>query len=131
MKSETNIPKPTTVDEYIAAASPSVKEYLVQLRNIIKQTVPQAEESISYEMPAYKLNGILIYFGGFAKHVSLFPGSEAIEVFKDELTDYKTSKGTIRFSPDKPIPITLIKKIIKFREKENLEKNKRKNQKNS
>ncbi|MBD8348086.1 iron chaperone [Dysgonomonas sp. HGC4] len=129
MKSEIDPPKPTTVDEYIAAASPLVKEYLVQLRSIIKQTVPQAEECISYEMPAYKLNGILIYFGGFSKHVSLFPGAEAIEAFKDELVDYKTSKGTIRFSLDKPLPITLIKKIIKYREKENLSKLNRKTKK--
>ncbi|MBF0575940.1 iron chaperone [Dysgonomonas sp. GY617] len=131
MKSEIDTPKPTTVDEYIAAASPLVKEYLVQLRSIIKQTVPQAEECISYEMPAYKLNGILIYFDGFAKHVSLFPGAEAIEAFKDELVDYKTSKGTIRFSLDKPLPITLIKKIIKYREKENLVKLNRKTKKAS
>lgn len=129
MKSEIDTPKPTTVDEYIAVASPLVKEYLVQLRNIIKQTVPQGEEYISYDMPAYKLNGILIYFGGFAKHVSLFPGAEAIKTFKDELVDYKTSKGTIRFSLDKPLPITLIKKIIKYREKENLEKLNRKTKK--
>lgn len=130
MKSETNIPKPTTVDEYIATTSPSVKEYLERLRVAIQQTAPQAEECISYEMPAYKLNGILVYFGGFAKHVSLFPGADAITSFKDELADYKTSKGTIRFSLDKPLPITLIKKIVRLRVKENLAKQKRRTKKN-
>lgn len=131
MKSEINIPKPTTVDEYIAAASPSVKEYLVRLRSAIIETAPQAEEVISYEMPAYKQNGIVVYFGGFAKHVSLFPGADAIELFKDELAEYKTSKGTIRFSLDKPLPIPLIKKIVKLRVKENLAKQKQKGKKTS
>lgn len=129
MKSEISTPKPTTVDEYIAAAAPSVKEYLERLRSAVKQAAPQADEVISYEMPAYKQNGILIYFGGFTKHVSLFPGSEAIETFKDELADYKTAKGTIRFSLDKPLPIVLIKKIIKLRVKENLAKQKQKSKK--
>lgn len=131
MKSETNIPKPTTVDEYIAAAAPLLKEYLEQLRSAILQAAPQALEVISYEMPAYKQNGIVVYFGGFTKHLSLFPGAEAIEVFKDELADYKTSKGTIRFSLDKPLPIALIKKIVKFRVKENLAKQKQKGKKAS
>lgn len=130
MKSETNVSKPTTVDEYIATAPPSVKEYLERLRTAIRQTAPQAEECISYEMPAYKLNGILVYFGGFAKHVSLFPGADAIETFKDKLAEYKTSKGTIRFSLDKPLPITLIKKIVRLRVKENLAKQKRRTKKN-
>ncbi len=126
MKSKTDMPKPTTVDEYIAVAIPQVKEYLERLRSSIKQAAPQAEEVISYNMPAYKQNGMVVYFGGFTKHVSLFPGAEAIEVFKNELTDYKTSKGTIRFSLDKPLPIALIKKIVKFRVAENLAKQQKK-----
>lgn len=126
MKSKTDIPKPATVDEYIAVSIPEVKEYLERLRSSIKQAAPQAEEVISYEMPAYKQNGIVVYFGGFTKHVSLFPGAEAIEVFKEELAGYKTSKGTIRFSLDKPLPIGLIKKIVKFRVAENLAKEQKK-----
>lgn len=126
MKSKTDIPKPATVDEYIAVSIPEVKEYLKRLRSSIKQAAPQAEEVISYEMPAYKQNGIVVYFGGFTKHVSLFPGAEAIEVFKEELAGYKTSKGTIRFSLDKPLPIGLIKKIVKFRVAENLAKEQKK-----
>lgn len=131
MKSEINTPKPKTVDEYIAIASPELKEYLVRLRAAIRQAAPEADEVISYQMPAYKQNGIVVYFGGFAKHVSLFPGADAIEVFKDELADYKTSKGTIRFALDRPLPIALIKKIVKLRVKENLAKQKTKAKKAS
>ncbi len=119
-----DISKPKTVDEYIAVASPDVKEYLEQLRMAILQVVPQAQEGISYEMPVYKLNGVLVYFGGFTKHVSLFPGPKAIVAFKEELTAYKTSAGTIQFPINKPIPIDLVKKIVQFRMKENLAKNK-------
>lgn len=118
--------KPTTVDEYIALASPFVKEHLERMRITILQTAPDALECISYEMPAYKQNGIIVYFGGFTKHVSLFPGPEAIIAFKDELAEYKTSGGTIRFPIDKRLPVTLIKKIVRYRLKENLAKAKMK-----
>ncbi len=119
---DANISKPKTVDEYIALASPNVKEHLEQLRMAILQTAPLAQEGISYEMPVYKLNGILVYFGGFTKHVSLFPGPGAIMEFKDELSDYKTSKGAIQFPLDKQIPVELVKKIVQFRMKENQKK---------
>ena len=74
MKQELNLPKPQTVDEYIALASPNVKEHLARIRIAIQQTAPEAEECIGYEMPAYKQKGIVVYFGGFSKHISLFPG---------------------------------------------------------
>ncbi len=112
--------KPKTVDEYIAVASPAVKEYLTKLRIAITQAAPNAQESISYEMPVYKQEGVVVYFGGFTKHVSLFPGPEAIAAFKEELTEYKTSTGTIQFPVNKPLPLTLVKKIVKLRVKENL-----------
>ncbi len=118
--------KPKTVDEYIAIASPNVKEHLERMRIAVLQTAPESLEYISYEMPAYKQNGIIVYFGGFTKHVSLFPGPEAIVAFKDELAAYKTSGGTIRFPADKKLPVTLIKKIVKYRLKENLAKAKSK-----
>ncbi len=114
--------KPTTVDDYIALANNNVKAHLVQLRTVILETVPDAEERISWEMPGYKLYGrVLIYFAGFTKHVSLFPGPEAIEVFKEELSGYKTNKGTIRFPLDQEIPANLVKKIVEYRAKENKE----------
>ncbi len=114
--------KPTTVDEYIAVAGDNVKEHLIQLRTAILEAAPEAEERISWEMPGYKLYGrVLVYFAGFTKHVSLFPGPEAIEEFKDELLGYKTHKGTIQFSLERKIPVTLVKKIVKFRAKQNRE----------
>lgn len=125
MKPKNNISSSfSTVDEYIEAATPHTKKYLKQLRKIIKQTAPQSEEVISYQMPTYKQNGILIHFGGFTKHVSLFPGVEAIEFFKDKLIEYKTSKGTIQFSIDKPLPTRLIEEIVKFKINKNSERKK-------
>lgn len=126
---EQNTSKPTTVDEYIALAIPKAREHLERLRIAIQQAAPDAIECISYEMPAYKFHGIVVYFGGFSKHVSLFPGSEAIIRFSNELQEYKTSRGTIRFSLDKKIPISLVKKIVKYRVNENLEKMKSKTKK--
>ncbi len=122
MKADVNISKPKTVDEYIAVAAPNVKEHLERLRIAVMQAAPEAQEGISYEMPVYKLNGVLVYFGGFTKHVSLFPGPDAILKFKEELSDYKTSNGTIQFPINKKIPVTLVKKIVKFRLKINLAK---------
>lgn len=111
--------KPTTVDDYIALSKDNVKESLIQLRTAILEAAPEVEERISWEMPGYKLYGyILIYFAGFKNHVSLFPGPEAIETFKEELAEYKTHKGTIQFPLNK-IPVKLVKKIVKFRAREN------------
>jgi len=107
--------KPQTVDEYISCASPNVKQHLGQLRTAIMEVAPQAQEVISYQMPTYKLNGYLVSFGGFSKHVSLFPGAAAVEAFKEELSDYKTSVGTIQFPVNKPVPIDLVKKILQFK----------------
>ena len=114
------MPKPQTVDDYIAIASPYIKKHLEQIRMAILQTAPQAQEGIGFEMPVYKQNGVIVYFGGFNKHVSLFTGPGAIATFHDELTDYKTSKGTIQFPVDKPIPVRLVKKIVKYKLKENM-----------
>lgn len=113
---------PGTVDKYISGYPPVIREKMKKIRALIKKTVPQAEESISYQMPAYKLNGILIYFAGHAKHIGLYPMTSAISAFKDELKDYKTSRGTIQFPHDKPLPLHLIKDIITFRVMENQEK---------
>ncbi len=117
-----NISKPKTVDEYIALARPEVKEHLERMRAAVLQAAPEAAESIGYEMPAYRLDGILVYFGGFTKHVSLFPGPEAVAAFADELDGYKASRGTIQFPANKPLPAALIKKIVKYRAKQNKRK---------
>jgi uncharacterized protein YdhG (YjbR/CyaY superfamily) len=112
--------KPTTVDDYIAGFPDAVQKKLAQMRATIKKVAPKAEEVISYGMPAYKLNGMLVWFGAHTNHVGLYPRVSAIEVFKKELEPYKCSKGAIQFPLDKPLPVALIAKIVKYRVNENL-----------
>jgi len=111
-----------TVDEYIASFPENVKSILQELRQVIRDAAPEAQEVISYQMPAFKLNGILVWFAAFKNHVGFFPKMSAIEAFKKELSSYEVSKGTIRFPLDKPIPFDLVRKIVKYRVKENLSK---------
>lgn len=110
----------TNVDEYIACFPAGVSEMLAQIRETITGAAPEAVESISYQMPGYKLSGMLVYFAGYKKHIGFYPGAGAIEKFRDELKDYKTSKGTIQFPLDTPLPLDLIKRIVEFRVVENL-----------
>jgi uncharacterized protein YdhG (YjbR/CyaY superfamily) len=114
-----------TIDEYIAASPQNVQNILEEIRQAIKESAPQAEEVISYQMPAFRFNGILVYFAAFKNHIGFFPTTSAMGEFKKELTGYAVSKGTIRFPLDKPIPFDLVKKIVRFRVKENLEKPKK------
>jgi uncharacterized protein YdhG (YjbR/CyaY superfamily) len=107
------------IDEYIAAFPKDVQVILEEMRKAIKEAAPEAEETISYQMPAFKQNGILVWFAAFKNHIGLFPKVSAIEVFKEKLSSYQTSKGTIQFPFDKPIPLDLVKEIVKFRVKEN------------
>jgi uncharacterized protein YdhG (YjbR/CyaY superfamily) len=109
-------------DSYIATQPEATRLVLEQLRQIIKTIVPEAAEVISYQMPAFKQNGILVWYAGYKKHVGFYPSSKPIEIFKDELTAYKTSKGAIQFPLDKPLPVELITKIVNFRVNENLAK---------
>lgn len=110
------------IDDYIEQFPANVQAILQKLRATIKKTAPAAEETISYQMPAFKYHGMLVYFAGFKNHIGFYPTSSPIKVFKDRLTNYKTSKGAIQFPMDKAIPLTLVKDIVKFRIKENLEK---------
>lgn len=110
----------STFEQYITEFPSSTQEKLIELRNTIKEIAPDAQERISYQMPAFFLNRMLVYFAGYANHIGFYPGAKAIEVFKDDLKEYKTSKGTIQFSLSKPLPIELIKKIVSFRKEENL-----------
>ena len=91
------------------------------MRTTIKQVAPQAEEAISYNMPAFKLDGMLVWYAGYKEHIGLYPKPRVIEVFKKELTDYKLSKGAIQFPLDQPLPLNLITRIVKYRIKENQE----------
>ena len=107
-----------TIDEYIASFPQSTQTTLQQIRQVIKEAAPQAQEVISYGMPAFKQNHILVWFAAFRNHIGFFPKVTAMEAFKEKLSNYQTSKGTIRFPLDKPIPIELVKEIVKFRLKE-------------
>ena len=111
-----------TIDEYIATFPKDVQVILEKFRQAVKEAAPEAEETISYKMPAFKQNGILVWFAAFKNHIGFFPKVSAIEAFKTELTVYELSKGTIRFPLDEPIPFDLVKRIVKFRIKENVAK---------
>jgi uncharacterized protein YdhG (YjbR/CyaY superfamily) len=113
------------IDEYIADFPKDIQEKLESIRQTIKKAAPQAQEAISYGMPAFKLNGNLVYFAAFKNHIGFFPAPSGIEAFKEDLAIYQTSKGTIQFPLDKPIPFELITRIVKFRVKEALSKGKK------
>ena len=109
-----------TVEEYLKLFPAEQRIELEKIRKAIKDAAPKAEESINYGMPGYKLNGALVYFGGFKNHCSFFFFFfSAIQLFNEELKKYKTAKGTIQFPFGEPIPVSLIKKIVKARVKEN------------
>jgi uncharacterized protein YdhG (YjbR/CyaY superfamily) len=109
-----------TVDDYIAAQAQDVQAALTRVRNAIRKAVPDADELISYNMPAYKLDGkALLHFAGWKTHYSLYAASKSILAnFKTELAKYEIEKGTIRFPLDEPVPATLIERIAKFRANE-------------
>ena len=113
--------KPKTIDEYLAKAKPDHRETLQKLRETIQTVVPSAEECISYGIPAFRLNRrVLVFFGAWANHCAFYPGSAAtLKSFRNELGNFQTSRGTIRFSPDKPLPVALVKKLVKTRIAEN------------
>jgi uncharacterized protein YdhG (YjbR/CyaY superfamily) len=120
----------TTVEEYLSLFPKEQRDALEKLRQVIKAAAPKAEEVISYGMPGYKQNGVLVSFGGFKNHCSFFPASYAvIKQFAEDLKDYKTSKGTVQFPLDKAMPSTLIKRMVVARIKENELKKKQKAQK--
>ncbi len=115
-----------TVDEYLATFPPETKTLLKKIRATIKAAAPQAEEMISYGIAGYKYHGILIYFAGFTNHVSMYPAPRGTEIFKKELSRYIGGKGTVQFPLDKPLPLKLITRIVKFRATINVEKAKAK-----
>ena len=109
-----------TIDEYLAALDDSQRTALEKLRKMIRAAAPRAEECISYGVPAFRLNGLLVAFGARPNHLAFYPMSaNTVADYKDELKDYLTSKGTIRFQPDKPLPATLVRKLVRSRIAEN------------
>lgn len=107
------------IDEYIAGFPKDVQKVLNKIRSTIKKAAPKAEEAISYQIPTFKLNGNLIHFAAYKNHIGLYPAPRAVEEFKKELERYGSSKATIRFPLDEPVPHDLIKRIVEFRVKEN------------
>jgi uncharacterized protein YdhG (YjbR/CyaY superfamily) len=114
--------KISSIDEYISVFPLKTQVQLQKIRKTIHDTAPDAEEKISYAMPAFSLNGMLVYFAGYENHLGFYPTASGIKNFQKEISKYKNSKGAIQFPVDKPIPVGLIKKIVKFRVKENLAK---------
>jgi uncharacterized protein YdhG (YjbR/CyaY superfamily) len=114
------INKPLSVDEYIAGFPEDTQKILEQIRAAIKKAAPQAEEVISYSMPAFKQNGILVYYAAHKNHIGFYPTSSGTAAFQAELTGYKVSKGTVQFPLDKPVAFELIAKITEFRVRENM-----------
>lgn len=110
---------PTNIDTYISQFPPEIQLILNQMRNLILQAAPESKEVISYQMPAFQYKGILVYFAAYAKHIGFYPMPSAIEKFKSELTEYKTSKGAVQFPINQPLPEDLITRMVQFRVREN------------
>jgi uncharacterized protein YdhG (YjbR/CyaY superfamily) len=112
----------STIDEYIAAFPEDVQKVLQEVRSTIKAAAPEAEEKISYQMPAFTYKGNLVYFAAFKNHIGFYPIPSGIEEFKEDLAVYKQGKGSVQFPYDRPMPLDLITRIVKFRVRENINK---------
>ncbi|GAB2562153.1 iron chaperone [Spirosoma areae] len=115
-------PKPNNIDEYIASFPKDVQEMLEQVRATIKEAAPDATETIKYAMPTFTLNGNLVYFAAFKNHIGFYATPTANEAFNEKLAGYKQGKGSVQFPLHKPMPLSLIAKLVKFRVIKNLEK---------
>lgn len=113
---------PKDIDEYIAGFPNEVQEILEKIRRTIREAAPEAQETISYQIPTFTLKGNLVHFAAFKKHIGFYPTPTGIEKFKKELSAYEGAKGSVKFPLDKPIPFALISQIVALRVKENLEK---------
>ena len=120
---------PENIDEYISTFPEEVQEILEEIRTVIRNAASDAEETISYQIPTFTLNGNLVHFAAYKKHIGFYPAPSGIEKFKKELSVYEGAKGSIKFPLDKPIPYDLIRKIVAFRVGENLERVKQKGKK--
>ncbi len=110
---------PDSIDAYIAGFPKDVQDILEKIRGVVKDAAPDAQEAIKYQIPTFVLNGNLVHFAAFQKHIGFYPTPSGIEQFKGELSAYHSAKGSVQFPLDAPIPFTLIKKIVKFRVTEN------------
>jgi uncharacterized protein YdhG (YjbR/CyaY superfamily) len=114
--------RPATVDEYISQFPEDVQDILHKIRVVIKQSAPGITERISYQMPGFYLNGMVVWFAVHKNHIGFYPKGSGIEIFKTELSEYKTSKGAVQFPLNKPIPYELISKMVKYNVTKNLKK---------
>lgn len=119
---ENNRPGFTTISEYIAAFPAEIQPILQELRATIRAAAPDAEEKISYQMPTFFLEGNLVHFAAYEKHIGFYPTPSGITAFRDELAAYKGAKGSVQFPLEKPLPLALIGRIVEFRVAENLAK---------
>ena len=111
-----------TIDEYIAEFPPETQKVLEEMRALIRAAAPDAKEKISYAIPTFTLNGYLVHFAGYARHIGFYPTSSGIEAFKKELKPYKTGRGSVQFPLGRPLPAELIRRIVAFRVAENIGK---------
>lgn len=116
---------PTTIDEYISAFSPDVQAILQKIRQVVQSAAPDAQETISYQMPAFKLNGILLYFAAFKKHIGLYPPIKGDAQLEKDVSPYAGEKGNLKFPLDQPIPFHLIERITELRVKQDSAKARR------
>ncbi len=113
---------PATIDEYIAGFPDDIQKKLKEIRRVIHETAPEATEKISYQMPTFYLNGNLVHFAAFKKHIGFYPAPTGLDAFKDEIAKYPNSKGAVQFPLDRPIPFNLVRRIVEYRREENLRK---------
>ena len=118
----TDRPAPRTIDEYIAAFPPEVQSILERIRSTIRKAVPKAKEKISYKIPAFALDGDLIYFAAFKKHIGIYPPVRGDEKLRKALSRYRGEKGNLKFPLDEPIPYELINRVVKCRLKEHVKR---------
>ena len=115
-----------TIDEYISMFPEDVRTILKNLRQTIREAAPEAQETIKYQIPTFTLNGNLVHFAAFKNHIGFYPTPTGMEAFKDELSAYQGAKGSVQFPIDRPLPLTLIRRIVEYRVKENLERKSKK-----
>jgi len=117
---------PQDIDDYVGRFPKEVRQLLTQMRRTTRRAAPKAKEKISYGIPAFTLNGNLIYFAAFKNHIGFYPGAAAVAACKRELSVYKGAKGSVQFPLDQPLPLALVARIVKFRVKQNSSKKKKK-----
>ena len=115
-----------TMDEYISTFPEDVQRILNELRQTIREAAPEAEETINYQIPTFALHGNLVHFAAFEKHIGFYPTPSGMEAFKKELSSYKSAKGSVQFPIDQPLPLPLLRRIVEYRVKENVERKQKK-----